>query len=259
MEATPACELIPTDYEASRADLTERVILVTGAGDGLGRAVSIALSRGGATVVLLGKTIHKLETVFDTIVSAGYTEPVIYPMDLAGAMPSDYEALAHRLDDEYGRLNGLLHNAAALGALSPLEHHPLEQWQQVMQVNLNACFLLTRACLPLLKRAADATVVFTVDGVGRRARAYWGAYAASKSAVETLAGVLAKEVEHNTAIRVNVVNPGPLRTRLRAAAYPAEDPSHLASADSVAGAYVYLLGPDGKHVRGRSLDLQPPA
>ena len=247
---------IPNSYVARSDLLAERVILVTGAGDGIGKAVSLACAAHGATVILLGRTVHKLESVYDDIVTAGGPKPAIYPMDLEGAVPEDHRQLAQRVDAELGRLDGLLHNAGLLGTLTPLEHYDTLEWLRVMQVNVNAPFLLSQACLPLLKCAPDASLLFTSSGVGRRGRAYWGAYSVSKFAVEGMMQVLADELDENARVRVNSINPGQVRTRMRAAAYPAENPDDLPTPQDIVHAYLYLLGPDSHGVHGKTLDAQ---
>jgi len=247
---------IPNSYVARSDLLAERVILVTGAGDGIGRAVSLACAAHGATVILLGRTVHKLESVYDDIVTAGGPKPAIYPMDLEGAVPEDHRQLAQRVNAELGRLDGLLHNAGLLGTLTPLEHYDTLEWLRVMQVNVNAPFLLSQACLPLLKCAPDASLLFTSSGVGRRGRAYWGAYSVSKFAVEGMMQVLADELDENARVRVNSINPGQVRTRMRAAAYPAENPDDLPTPQDIVHAYLYLLGPDSHGVHGKTLDAQ---
>jgi NAD(P)-dependent dehydrogenase (short-subunit alcohol dehydrogenase family) len=247
---------IPADYAAPGHLLAERVILVTGAGDGIGKAVSLACAAHGATVILLGRTVAKLESVYDAVTAAGGPQPAIYPMDLEGAVPNDHRQLAQRIESELGRLDGLLHNAGLLGSLTPLEHYDPVEWLRVIQVNLNAPFLLTQACLPLLKRAPDASVLFTSSGVGRRGRAYWGAYSASKFAIEGLMQVLADELDENSRVRVNSINPGRVRTAMRAAAYPAENPAELLPPEDIVLPYLYLLGPDSRDVHGRALDAQ---
>jgi NAD(P)-dependent dehydrogenase (short-subunit alcohol dehydrogenase family) len=231
------------------------VILVTGAGDGIGRAAARSFAAHGAAVILLGKTIAKLEQVYDAIEQAGGPQPAIYPMNLAGATVKDYEDLAATLETEFGRLDGLLHNAAMLGTLTPLDLYDPELWYQVMQVNLHAPFLLTRACLALLKRSADASLLFTSSSIGRKGRAYWGAYAVSQFAIEGMMQVLADELE-GTSVRVNSLDPGPIRTALRAAAYPGEDPRRLSSPEDIMDAYLYLMGPAGAAIRGQALSAQ---
>ncbi len=246
----------PGDYTPAKNLLKDRVILVTGAGAGIGRAVAKSLGAHGATVILLGTTVNKLENVYDEILAAGGPLPGIYPMDLMGAKYTDYEQMVGALDKEYGRLDGLLHNAGILGERAPIEHHEIHIWQQVLQVNLTAPFLLTRACLELLYKSSDASVVFTASGVGRKARAYWGAYAVSKYGIEALSLTLADETEFRGTLRVNSLNPGAVRTAMRRQAFPAEDLSTLKTPEDILPAYLYLLGPDSKGVTGQQFDAQ---
>lgn len=236
--------------------LEGRTILITGAGDGIGRAVATAAAAHGARVILLGRTQEKLEAVYDTIIGQGHTEPVIHPMDLASAGNDDYDALADGLLAQFPALDGLLHNAGELGALTPLQFTTPEQWMKIMQVNVNACFLMTRALMPALQASTDARLLFTSSSVGRRGRAYWGGYAVSKFAVEGLMQVLAAELEKTSAIRVNSLNPGATRTGMRRAAYPAEDPAILPTPESLVPAYLYLLGPDSRELHGQALDIR---
>jgi NAD(P)-dependent dehydrogenase (short-subunit alcohol dehydrogenase family) len=230
--------------------LADRVILITGAGDGIGKAVSLACGALGATAILLGRTVRKLEKVYDAIVEANGPKPAIYPMDLAGATAEHYAELKENVDKEFGRLDGLLHNAAHLKALSSVENSDPEDWALSFQVNVHAPYLLTRACLPLLRRSEDARIVFTADAGGRRGRAYWGAYAASKAAAECLMQVLADELEATPNVRVNGIDPGPTRTRLRQAAYPGKDPGSYKSPEAIADGYAYLLGPASREHNG---------
>jgi NAD(P)-dependent dehydrogenase (short-subunit alcohol dehydrogenase family) len=241
-----------------RADLLrDRVILVTGAGRGIGRAVSRALATHGATVVLLGRTLPALEAVYDAIEASGGPQPAIYPLDLLGATPSDYDDLAARLRDRLGRLDGLLHNAAELGTVTPVGQYEPGIWGRVLHVNLNAPFLLTRACLPLLADGPDASVVFTSASVGRQPRAYWGAYAVAYAGVEALARVLADELEGAGRVRVNTLDPGRVRTPMHAQAYPGEPPECRPPPEHVVPAYLYLLGPDSRGVTGQAFSAQP--
>lgn len=247
-------ETIPN--HAPPADsMRDRVVLVTGAGDGIGRTVSLALAQLGATVVLLGRTVKKLEAVYDEIVATGAPQPAIYPMDLEGAIWDDYLELADRLDKEYGRLDGLLHNAGILGKRSPIEHYDPVEWQRVMLINATAPFLLSRACLPLLRKSKDASVVFTSSGVGRQGRAHWGAYAVSKFATEGLMETFADEMENVENIRVNAINPGATRTNMRAKAYPGENPNTLKTPEDIADKYIWLLGPASTSKQGISFDV----
>ena len=250
----PTIERIPA-YDPPAGVMKDRVVLVTGAGDGIGRAVSIALGTHGATVILLGRTVKKLEKVYDEIVEAGGPTPAIYPMDLEGAVWDDYLELASRIDQEYGRLDGLLHNAGILGDRSPIEHYDPVAWQRVMLVNATAPFLLSRACMPILRKSQDASVVFTSSGVGRTGRAYWGAYAVSKFATEGLMETFADEMENVANIRVNAINPGATRTGMRARAYPGEDPNTLKTPQDIASKYLWLLGPASRGSQGISFDV----
>ena len=243
-------------YQPAQDLLKNRVILITGAGSGIGRAVALACARYGADVVLLGKTVRKLESVYDEVAAQSAREPAIYPMDLLGAIATDYDQLADTVTKEYGRLDGLIHNAALLGDLSPLEHYGLENWAKVMQVNVNAAFLMTRACLPLLRAAPDGSLVFTSSGVGRKGRAYWGAYAVSKFANEGMMQVLADEMRDSERTRVNCIDPGAVRTRMRAAAFPAEDPAKLVTPESIVAVYLYLMGGDSVGVNGQTIGAQ---
>ena len=242
---------IPANYQPAAAVLKDRIILITGAGDGIGAAAAKTFAAHGATVVLLGRTIPKLEAVYDEITSAGHSQPAIYPMDLEGATYDDYEDLAATLEQEFGRLDGLLHNAAILGARMMVEQYDLKLWARVMHINLTAPFLLSRACLPLLRKSADARVVFTSTGVAQQGRAYWGAYGVSKAGADNLMQIMADELEANTSIRVNSIDPGIVATRIRRLAFPAEDASKLPTADSIMPAYLYLLGPDSKNETGQ--------
>ncbi len=246
----------PRQYSPRDGLYAGRVILVTGAGSGIGRALALALARGGATVALLGRTPKKLERVYDEIVAAGGPEPALLPFDLENALAQQYDAVAAALASEFGRLDGLVHNAAILGTRSPIAHFDVPTWCRVLQVNLTAEFALTQVCLPLLEKSPDASVLFTSSSVGQKGRAYWGAYAVSKFGVEGLAQVLAHEYEDNPRLRVNVVNPGATRTDMRALAFPAEDASRLRTAAEVLAPYLYLLGPDAAGVSGRRFDCQ---
>ena len=244
-------------YQPPADLLADRTVLVTGAGDGLGRAAAIAYARHGATVVLLGRTLAKLEAVYDAIEEAGGPQAAIYPMNLEGARDHDYLELAETLDKEFGALHGLLHNAAQLRLLSRLDDYDLQTWFQVMQVNLNAPFMLTQACLPLLRKAEDASVIFTSDTVGRQAKAYWGAYAVSKFGLEGLMQLLAEEARGSSGIRANSLDPGPVRTNLRANAYPGEDPTTHPLPEALMPTYLWLMGPDSIGTNGQALSARP--
>ncbi len=244
------------NYQPPSDLLKDKVILVTGAGDGIGRAAAEVYAKFGATLILLGKTTGKLEAVYDAIEAAGGATPAIYPMNLEGAAPKDYQDLANVINSEFGRLDGLLNNAGILGDLSPIENQNIETWYKVQQINVNATFMLTQACLALLKAAPSGSLIFTSSGVGRKGRAYWGAYAVSKFATEGLMEILADELETNTNVRSNCINPGATRTAMRAAAYPAEDSSKLKTAEQIMAPYLYLMSDESRSISGQSLDAQ---
>src|ERR1700741_938783 len=243
-------------HVAAPEELKGRVIAITGASSGIGRAVALACARHGANVILIGRNARKLEAVHTEIEAAGGPEPIIALLDLEKALAGDYDQLAAAVLDRYGRLDGLLHNAGLLGTLSPIEHYDVPTWCRVMHVNLTAAFALTQVLLPLLKKSADASVVFTSSSVGRRGRAYWGAYAVSKFALEGLSQVLADELEGTSAVRVNTLNPGRARTAMRRPAYPAEDLETVPVPAALTGPYVALLGPASRGVTGRAFDAQ---
>jgi NAD(P)-dependent dehydrogenase (short-subunit alcohol dehydrogenase family) len=237
--------------------LAGRVIAITGAGDGIGRALALAAAGYGAEVILIGRTVSKLEKVHALIAALGRAEASIAPLDLERAIARDYDTLAAALLGRYGRLDGLVHNAGILGALTPIDQYDVPTWVRVLHVNLTAAFALTQVLLPALRASTDASIVFTGSGVGRRPRAYWGAYAASKSGIEALSRTLADELATEGRVRVNVLNPGAVRTRMRAQAYPAEDPGSLPRAEEVLRPYLWLLSAASRGISGQSLDCQP--
>ena len=242
-------------YQAPENLLKDRVILITGASDGIGKAAALEYARVGATVILHGRDTSKLESVYDEIIDKGYPQPAILPLNLATASPEQFKSLADTIDSELGRLDGILHNAGMLTELTPIEFTSPDNWNQIMQVNLNAVFLISHACLPLLRKAPKASIIMTSSGVGRKGRAFWGAYAVSKFATEGLMQVMADELE-GSGIRVNAINPGATRTKMRAKAYPAEDQYRLASTQQIIPAYLYLMGDDSSDVNGQSIDAQ---
>jgi NAD(P)-dependent dehydrogenase (short-subunit alcohol dehydrogenase family) len=238
-------------------ELKGRVILITGASQGIGRAVALSCAEHGATVLLLGRNAPALEEAH-TLISAehGAERASIIEFDLENALARDYDALFAAIESRYQRLDGLLHNAGLLGQLAPIEHYDVPTWCRVLQVNLTSAFVLTQILLPLLKRSADASILFTSSGVGRIGRAYWGAYAVSKHAVEGLNQVLSEELSGITQIRVNALNPGAVRTTLRRQAYPAEDAGRLATPQSITRTYIALLGPASRGISGGRFDAQ---
>jgi len=248
---------IALDYSPAPDLLSGRTVLVTGAGDGIGRAAALAYARHGATVILHGRTVAKLEAVYDAIEAEGGAQPAILPLDLGSADEDAYAGLAATIGDTFGELHGVLHNASVLGERRPIESASWAQWQIVMQVNVNAGFLLSKALLPLLQAADDAAMIFTSSGVGRVGKPFWGAYAVSKFATEGMAQVLAAELANTSKIRVNVINPGATNTAMRRTAYPAEVPTTNPAPAAIMPAYLYLMGPDSVGITGRSYDAQP--
>ena len=235
--------------------LAGRVILVTGAGQGLGRAVALACAAHGATVALLGRKVEKLEATYDAIAAAGGAEPALVPLDLATAGTPEFEALAALVRRDLGGLAGIAHCASHFVPLGPLANQSLEQWLELLRVNLAAPFALTRACLPLLAAAPDSSVVFTGETHGAHPRAYWGGFAVGKSALSTLAAVWADELEHAGRPRMNVLVPGPIDSPQRARSHPGEDRSKLRGAGEAARAFLYLLGPASRGTSGSTLEL----
>ncbi len=244
------------EYQAPPDLLKDRIILVTGAGSGIGRTAALTYARHGATVILLGRTPSKLEAVYDEIEANGWPQAAIYPMDLSGATEDDYQQLANTLRETFGRLDGLLHNAAILGALKPISQYDTDNWQKVMQVNISAPFFMTRELLPLLRKADSASVVFTSSSVARQGRAYWGAYCVSKFATEGLMQTLADEEDGISPVRCNSLNPGSTRTAMRAAAFPGEDPANKTTPEAIMPLYLYLMGDDSKNVSGQAFHAQ---
>lgn len=254
--ATAAAEPVYRTYQPAGDALAGRVIAVTGAGEGIGRAVALAAAAHGAEVLLIGRTVAKLENVHREIEALKRAEAAIAPLDLEKALARDFDQLADAVIQRYGRLDGLVNNAAILGVLAPIEHYDVPTWYRVLHVNLTATFALTQVLLPALRKSSDASVIFTTSGVARVPRAYWGAYAVSKAGTEALAGVLADEVEDAGVVRVNSLNPGPVRTRMRRQAYPAENLDTLAKPEDIVRPYLWLLGAASRGTNGQSLDCQ---
>lgn len=246
----------PANYHATTDLLDGKTILVTGAGDGIGRVAALAYAAHGATVILLGRTESKLAAVYDEIEAAGHPKPALVEMDLATVSDDQCVHLAQGLAEEFGQLDGLLHNASVLGERRPIESASYQSWQEVMQVNVNAQFLLTRHLLPLLRAAPSASIVFTSSGVGRKGRAFWGAYAVSKFATEGFMQVLADELENTCEVRVNSLNPGATNTAMRRTAYPSETPTDNPAPADIMPAYLYLMGDDSKGVNGQALSVR---
>ncbi len=234
--------------------LQERVILVTGAGSGLGREAALTYARHGATVALLGRNEKKLEAIYDEILASGGAEPAMFPFDLGAADEGGFERLAGTVSYHLKRLDGILHSAAAFYSLTPLYLQTLEQWNTLMKVNLAAPFALTKACLPLLRESPDASVIFTGETHGHKPGAYWGGYAVSKSALEALTTILSEELEQTLNVRVNTLIPGPVNSPLRRKTHPGEMPEQLPQMEDLMPWYVWLMGPDSSDVRGQIIE-----
>lgn len=246
---------LPEDWSLAPHSLAGRVVMVTGAYGGLGAAVARAASRAGATVVITGRRKRQLEQLYDAMVGEGLPEPIIHPLDMEVATPTDYEALADGLERDFGRLDGVVHAAASFKELTPLAVHKPDDWLRAMHVNVSAPFALTQACMPLLSRAPDSAVVFVLDNPELVNRAHWGGYGVSKAALERMVEILHQETEQSP-LRAHALLPAPMRTTLRRAAYFGEDTTIQPLPDATAQATVYLLGEQGRAARGAALDLR---
>ncbi|MFP1917674.1 YciK family oxidoreductase [Lonsdalea quercina] len=243
-------------YQPKNDLLKQRIILVTGAGDGIGREAALTYARYGARLVLLGRTESKLRAVERQIQEECGTHSYLIPCDMLTATPDQFHQIADALSQAMPRLDGVLHNAGLLGQIAPMTEQSIDVWQQVMQVNVNATFMLTQALLPLLLKSSSPSLVFTSSSVGREGRAGWGAYAVSKFATEGMMQVLAEEYRHRN-LRVNCINPGGTRTSMRASAFPDEDPEKLKTPADIMPLYMYLMGDDSRRKTGMSFDAQP--
>lgn len=228
---------IPETFSPRQGLLDDKIILVTGATGGFGKAISLACAGHGASVILLARNLRLTEALYDEIENAGYPKPAIYPMNLEGATEHDYQELAKNIDQEFGRLDGLIHCAAMLGTPTPFEHSDTETWYQVHQVNLHAAYLLTRSVISLLKQSKQASLVFITDD---KKTAYWDAYMVSKQGVVAMAQLLAAEFE-GSSLHVNWVNPGKTRTALQLSAFPAADNNLLPVPADHAKLFLYLM------------------
>ncbi len=244
------------NYSVSSDALKDKVILVTGAGAGIGKQAALSYAQHGASVILLGRTVKKLEQTYDEIEAAGFAQPAIIPLDMKGATKQNYLDMADTIEQQFGRLDGILHNAGLLGVISPFDQIGEDTFDDVMQVNVKAQFLMTQALLPILHKSKDARILFTSSTVGHSGRAFWGAYAMSKFATEGMMQILADELT-DSGIRINAINPGGTRTGMRAKAYPAEDTELLKTPLEIMPLYLYLMAPEGKEVHGQCIDAQP--
>jgi NAD(P)-dependent dehydrogenase (short-subunit alcohol dehydrogenase family) len=243
------------NYQITEKNLENKTILVTGAGDGIGRQAALTYAELGATVILLGKTTSKLESVYDEIIAQGSPEPAIIPLDLKGATKQNYIDMASTISDQFGKLDGALFNASMLGELTPFTQIHEQIWQEVMKVNVTAQHLMAQAIIPTLLLAENASLVFTTSGVGNKGRAFWGPYSISKFATEGMMQVIADEYENST-LRCNAINPGATQTNMRASAFPAENKDEVTLTKDIMPAYVYLMSDDSKQVNGERINAQ---
>jgi NAD(P)-dependent dehydrogenase (short-subunit alcohol dehydrogenase family) len=248
---------LPPEFIAEPQCLQNKIILVTGAGDGIGRAAALSYAQHGATVILLGRTVSKLEAVYDEIEAAGYPQAAIYPMHLRGAAMKDYEDLANTIEKEFGHLDGLLHNAGVLGQRRTLAQTTVDSWDEVLHVNLTAPFMMTQALLPMLAAAENASIIFTSSSVGRKGRSFWGAYSVSKFGIEGMMQILADEEFELNKTRVNSINPGATQTVMRRTAYPGENPQDNPLPEANMPLYLYLMSDASNEVNGQQFDAQP--
>jgi NAD(P)-dependent dehydrogenase (short-subunit alcohol dehydrogenase family) len=245
------------DYQAPSQLLKNKIILVTGAGDGIGKTAAITYAKHGATVILLGRTTKKLEAVYDLIEELKFPQAAIVPLNLDGAAEHDYSELANTIQNEFGRLDGILHNASLLGQRTSLATYDPVLFEQVMRVNVTSQLLINQALLPLLQKAEQSSIIFTSSGAGRQAKANWGAYAISKFATEGMMQLFSSELEEESPnVRANAINPGATRTNMRAAAFPDEDPQTLPTSEDIMPVYLYLMGKDSLTINGQSIDAQ---
>ena len=245
---------LPINYKVKEGELEGKVILVTGANRGFGLAITMDLAKAGATVIMLGRDLGSLEYAYDAVVDAGYKEPILYPLDLEGATPENYQELQDNILDKFKKLDGLIHNAAILGTQMPIDQYDIKLWYSTLQINLSAPFMLTQFLIPALMKSDDARILFLSSTVGRKARAYWGAYSVSKFGIEGFAKTLSEELE-KTQITVNTINPGKIRTEMRRTAYPAEDASTVPKPEEKSSVIVYLLSNEGSKINGEQLTI----
>lgn len=248
--------IAPAEWMSAPNELEGKTILVTGATGGIGRAVSVACAAAGAEVLLQGRNEAALDALYDDIMALSGSAPGIVPLDLQVQDPAIYDTLRDELASAGGKLDGLIHNASVLGERRALAQTSPQSWNEVIQVNLTAQFLLTRALMPLLEAAPLASVLLTSSGVGRKGKAYWGAYAVSKFATEGFMQVLADELGETSNIRVNSLNPGAMNTRMRRAAYPGEPPDNNPAPEALSHHWVYLMSDASRHLHGQALSAQ---
>ena len=247
---------IPANFKPQENCLKDKVILITGTGDGIGAVAAKTFAKYGATIILLSKTEKKIVAINDEIIDAGYPQPAIIPLNLEEATAENYAGLAHSIETNFGHLDGLIHNAAMFEGLSPITQFDNTLWNRIVQVNLHAPFLLSQAMIPLLNKSQSSSMVFTSSGVAHQGRAYWNAYGVTKAAGDNLMEMLADELELNTPIRVNSIDPGRVRTRMRALAFPGEDPMSVPAPEDIMDSYIYLMSDESKDINGKIISCK---
>jgi len=247
---------LPKNYQAQKDALKEKVILISGGGSGIGKTAGLIFAEHGADLILLGKNKTNLESTYEEFLDRNLKPPLLHIMDLEQSTESNFQEINNVIEKEFGKLDGLLNNAGILGDKTPLENYKIDVWKKVFDINVHASFLLTKSLLPVLKAAENSSIIFTSSGVGKVGKAYWGAYSLTKFATESMMQIFSKELENTSNIRVNSIDPGPVRTKMRAAAYPAEDPFSLVNAEDIMNAYLYLMSNESLETNGESIAAQ---
>ncbi|MEQ1882139.1 MAG: SDR family NAD(P)-dependent oxidoreductase [Burkholderiales bacterium] len=245
--------IAPIHYQPTAGLLRDRVILVTGASRGIGRVAALTFADFGATVVLHGRNPGALESVYDEILARGGPQPAAIPLDFDKASTQDFDGMAGVIESEFGRLDGILHNASHVLGLSPLEQQTAEEWQSTLRINLVAPFALTQACARLLQAAPDASVVLTLETHGHAPAAFWGGYAVSKAALEAFLKIQSEEWANRPQLRINAIIPGPVASPSRAKTHPGEVSGSQRQPETLMPAYLFLMGPDSRDTRGTIL------
>ena len=243
-------------YNAPKNLLKSKVILVTGGGSGIGRQAGLTFAAFGAEVILLGKNSSNLNETYSLFEKNNLKKPILQAIDFETAEEEDFKKISEEVLKEFGKLDGLLNNASILGTKTSIQNYDIKEWRRVSKINFESSLLLTRSLLPILLIPDNSSIAFTSSGVGRKGKAYWGAYAISKFATEGLVQILSEELEKTSGIRVNAINPGAVRTKMRAEAYPAEDPNTLKNPKEIMNAYLFLMGIDSLGITGKSIEAQ---
>ena len=247
---------LPKNYQAQQNVLEEKVILISGGGSGIGKSAGLIFAEHGADLILVGKNPAQLESTYQEFLDKNLKPPLLHIMDLEKSNENDFQEINTVIEKEFGKLDGLLNNAGILGDKTPLENYKIDVWKKVFDINVHASFLLTKSLLPVLKAAENSSIIFTSSAVGKRGKAYWGAYSLSKFATESMMQIFSEELENTSNVRVNSIDPGRVRTKMRAAAYPAEDPLSLLEAKDIMNAYLYLMSNDSLETKGESISAQ---